>query len=201
MFDRTGFRLAIPLLLALTLGLAACGNKAAAAAPGVSAGPDQVVVGSRSVLLSATSNADDRGWSLAPKTAANGSSNGASPNAGEPRYHWSLVAKPVASKRTSADIVDSNSAIARFTPDVAGVYRLRVVLDTGKGKASDTVKVTSKLAISAGGDRSVSGGGPIALHASSNAAHPDYRWQFVSKPAGSKAVITAPTSASAAFTP
>jgi len=46
-------------------------------------------------------------------------------------YSWVLRDFPAGSALTSADIVDNDQAVASFTPDVAGRYRVRLLVDDG----------------------------------------------------------------------
>ena len=57
-------------------------------------------------------------------------------------YQWTLVSKPVASGLTNASIQDATTATASFTPDVAGIYILR--LDVSDGALSDFAQVLVK---------------------------------------------------------
>jgi len=53
------------------------------------------------------------------------------------RYAWSLVARPAASRATTAAIRDAHRAPATFTPDVDGTYVFR--LDVFDGEARDAI--------------------------------------------------------------
>ena len=57
-------------------------------------------------------------------------------------YQWTLVSKPVASGLTNASIQDATTATPSFTPDVAGIYILR--LDVSDGALSDFAQVLVK---------------------------------------------------------
>ncbi len=182
MFDRTRCYGLVFAVLMLPLGLGGCGDgadKNPHSSPdlSVSAGADQTVQGSRTATLFASSDADNQ------------------------RYRWTLESKPDASRLTTTDIAGANSATARFTPDVPGDYVLKVTLDTGHGTASDTVKISSTVGVTAGADRTVFGNQTVELHAASNAINPAYRWSFVSRPHDSKAAIGGDDSADASFTP
>lgn len=168
--------IALAGLLALTMALGACGRSPSHDLH-LSAGPDQVVAAHTQVTLVASSNADSQ------------------------RYRWAFKSKPDASQLSEADIAGADSATARFTPDVAGVYQLQVTLDTDHGGATDTVRITSRIGVSAGANRTTQGNARVELHATSNAAHPAYRWQFVSRPAGSTATLDNADSADAGFRP
>ncbi|MGH8225779.1 MAG: PKD domain-containing protein [Gammaproteobacteria bacterium] len=182
MFDRTRRYGLVFALLMLPLALGACGgsaDKSAHSSSGlsVSAGADQTVRGAQRVTLFASSDADNQ------------------------RYSWTLESKPDASRLATANIAGANSATATLTPDAPGVYVLKVMLDTGHGTTSDTVKVTSTVGVTAGADQTVFGNQPVTLHAITNAINPAYRWSFVSKPHDSKAAIGGADSADAGFTP
>ncbi len=168
---------------ALCIALSACGsghrggNAGASGPVRVSAGADRTVLGSRPVHLFASSDAPDA------------------------IYRWSLVSKPEASRLTRADIAGSNSQTATITPDVAGVYTLRLTMNSKGRKAGAEVKVTSRLAVDAGHDRTVQGAHPVRLRAVSNAPNPRYHWTFLSRPAGSGATLHGADTAHAGFTP
>ena len=57
-------------------------------------------------------------------------------------YQWTLVSKPAASGLTNASIQDATTATPSFTPDVAGIYVLR--LDVSDGALSDFAQVLVK---------------------------------------------------------
>lgn len=182
MLHRRHLLVIIPSAALLSLGLTACGGKHGNG-PGtsgtvrVSAGADKTVTGSRPVRLFASSDARN------------------------PLYHWTLIAKPGASRLTQADIAGSDSATATLTPDVDGVYTLRLGMKADSGQASATVKITSRLAVDAGPDRTVQGAHPVTLQAVSNAATPHYQWSFVSRPSASRATLEDADAATARFTP
>jgi PKD repeat protein len=56
-------------------------------------------------------------------------------------HSWSFVARPDGSGLTTADIVDFDQPIANFTPDVPGVYIIRVNVDDGELQAGDNTTV------------------------------------------------------------
>ena len=174
--------LIIPCAAVLCIGLAACGGKqdnrpAASGTMTVSAGADKTVTGSRPVRLFASSDARN------------------------PIYRWTLIAKPEASRLTRAAIAGTHSATATLTPDVAGVYTMRLRMKADGGQASTTVRITSRLAVDAGPDRTVQGANPVKLQAISNAARPRYHWSFLSRPATSRATLKNADTATALFTP
>lgn len=179
------FTRALPLTCAaaLCLALAACGGGHSAGTDGasgsvkVSAGAARTVVGSRPVRLVAASDAPDA------------------------IYRWSLASKPKASRLSPTDIAGRDSQTATLTPDVAGIYIVRLVMHSKGREASATVKVTSRLAVDAGPDRTVQGTHPVKLDATSNAPAPEYHWTFLSRPRGSRAGLKNADSAHAVFTP
>ena len=58
-------------------------------------------------------------------------------------YTWRFVSLPHDSGLTNADIVDADRATARFTPDVAGSYVVRLEVFDGEASAFDNVLITA----------------------------------------------------------
>ena len=94
------------------------------APPNANAGPDMVVQLGAAATLNGTASHDP--------------DNGPQPLT----YQWTLVSKPAASGLTNASIQDATTATASFTPDVAGIYVLR--LDVSDGALSDFAQVLVK---------------------------------------------------------
>lgn len=176
MIHRIGRYALAASIVALAAALAACSD-GQSSPPAVSAGPDQSVTGQTSVRLAASSTTAVRA------------------------YHWRFKSRPPASRLMNADIRNADTAVAYFTPDAAGAYVLKLTAETAHGKASDTVRVASRLAVAAGPDRVVYGSQPVTLQARSNAPRPGYDWSLVSRPAGSEATLAGAHTASPSFTP
>ncbi len=89
-------------------------------APVAVAGSDQETFVGYPLALDASSSGD-------PDAAACGA------NSGNYLYSWTLAQKPATSARTSADIQNSNSLHASFTPDVPGQYTLQFAFTDDAG--------------------------------------------------------------------
>lgn len=57
-------------------------------------------------------------------------------------FHWRLLTKPSASKRTDGDLVGANTPIVSFTPDVAGKYTLSLTVSDGLDSSTAQATVT-----------------------------------------------------------
>jgi len=115
----------------------------------------------------------------------------------QPLAHlWSFDAVPEESELTDDDITSKDQALASFTPDVEGVYILRLAVSDGEATSADTVEITSVTenaapTANAGPDITITMGQTAYLNGSAS-SDPDavpsaltYQWRFVSMPAGS----------------
>jgi VCBS repeat-containing protein len=93
-------------------------------APNANAGPHMVVQLGNAVNLNGTASHDP--------------DNGPQPLT----FQWTFVSKPSTSGLTNASIQDATTATPHFTPDVAGIYVLR--LDVSDGEASSFAQVLVK---------------------------------------------------------
>ena len=114
-------------------------------------------------------------------------------------YRWVFNSVPSGSARTYTDISDRKTATPSFTPDVEGIYTLRLKVDDGTDTDTDTVSVTatpSNTAPVADAGTDVSGCSldTVTLDGSgSSDADGDaitYRWVFSSLPSGSGLTYT-----------
>ncbi len=92
--------------------------------PVADAGPDQVVALGDPVSLDGTGSFDP---DLLPNPLS---------------YSWSFVTVPAGSALTDIDIINSTSASASVTPDVTGVFVLRLQVTDGDASDTDDVQVT-----------------------------------------------------------
>lgn len=123
-------------------------------------------------------------------------------------YDWTFTSTPADSQ---AGLVDGNSASPMFTPDVAGDYVLRLVVNDGQAdSAADTVTVTAAQAnvapvADAGADDSVKTGVMVTLDGTASSDANDdaltYEWRVVSTPPASETALVNAAMAQAAFTP
>ncbi len=154
-FPRTVFRrLAALLLVVAGLGPVACdGNKDVMGPPGgggqmpvANAGPDQTVSAHVPVRLDGSASTDPGGGGLS--------------------YQWSLTARPAGS---GAALDDPAAQKPSFVPDLAGEYRLGLVVSNGAGSSSpDEVAIsaedhTATATVSPGGGVVISSDGSFSL--------------------------------------
>jgi hypothetical protein len=178
---------------------------------------DEVVIASATPNAAPNANAGSSGDVVTGEPVALDGSASSDPD-GRPRplaFVWSFAGLPSESGLTDEDIADRNQAIAGFTPDVDGLYVLRLSVSDGEASSEDTVDyvaATNNVAptADAGPDFSIRLGEVANLDGS--ASHdPDagpgalaYSWRFVSVPAGSTLAnesIANPAGATASFTP
>ncbi len=144
--------------------------------PDAHAGPDQQVRLGDLVMLDGSSSSDPDGLPLT--------------------YAWSLSARPNDSLLDDDDIQSADQPLARFQPDAFGLFELELTVDNGRLTDSDRVWIQvsagnlSPIA-AAGPDITVKLGAQAILDGSASRDRDDpstpltYRWQLVSKPAGS----------------
>lgn len=120
-------------------------------------------------------------------------------------YAWSFVSRPTGS---AATLSDSAAANPTFLVDRPGTYTVRLVVNDGTANsAPDTVTVTTinrAPAADAGPDQTAQVGALVTLNGSGS-SDPDgnaltYAWAFQSRPAGSLAALSGPTSVGPTFT-
>ncbi|WP_163933714.1 PKD domain-containing protein [Paraferrimonas sp. SM1919] len=123
-------------------------------------------------------------------------------------YQWSLLSKPTSS---SVSVVDSDQAIAKLTPDVAGDYVVQLAVTDAAGQTAfdvvvvrDPAKNTLPVA-NAGQDLQAFSGIEVVLDGSgSSDADGDtlaYKWSIVSSPSGSSAFLQFDASRTPRFIP
>ncbi len=156
------------------------------AAPVADAGPDQVII-----LIGTTVGLDG--------------TNSADPEGDGITYFWTITQKPAGSP---AELSDPCSPTPVFVADVHADYVITLVVTDEFGAASDPDSVTISFdniqpIADAGADQSVMAGDTVSLDGSAstdtNGDQLSYSWSFVSKPAGSLAEFTDPTSAQPSF--
>ncbi len=120
-------------------------------------------------------------------------------------YQWSLTSKPAGS---AAILSNATSVNPTFTVDVAGLYVAQLIVDDGfVSSAPDTINVRTanrSPVANAGPDQSVPVGALVTLDSSAS-SDPDgdaltRRWELVSAPAGSPAVLSDITAIKPTFT-
>jgi hypothetical protein len=166
-------------------------------APNAHAGPNRDVATGEPVALNGSASSDPDGT---PQPLA---------------FDWSFAALPAESLLADDDIVDRDRALAGFTPDVDGLYVLRLTVSDGEAFSEDTVDLLATTDnvlpfANAGPDLSIRFG-DVANLDGSGSHDPDagpgaltYSWRFVSVPAGSALTnegIRNPAAALASFTP
>jgi len=165
------------------------------AAPNARAGADQYVLLGPAVDLRGTDSYDPAGLGLG--------------------YRWSFVEVPLGSGLTDLDLTAAELPVAQFTPDVAGTYTIRLVVDNATFSDEDTVRVYAsdpnvKPKADAGPDKASRSGQLVSFDGSAS-FDPDagpsplsYEWGLVSRPAGSAitaADIVGPNTATPTLTP
>ena len=121
-------------------------------------------------------------------------------------YAWSLVSRPAGSAVTLSDPTIVNPT---FTPDAVGNYVILLIVTDAAGLSSAPATVTISTTdappvADAGHDQTITAVGTLVqLNGSQSydaAGLPiTYQWSFVSKPAGSSATLTGPTTATPSF--
>lgn len=121
-------------------------------------------------------------------------------------YKWTLVTRPTGS---TAVLSSATSSKPTFKADVSGTYVASLIVNDGKvdsAAAATTISVSSANAdpiANAGNNQNVTVGTTVTLDGTNSSdANRDqltYRWVLVSKPTGSAAVLTNPTSAKPVF--
>ena len=171
--------------------------RAANVPPNANAGPDANAVAGQLVNLDGRGSADP--------------DNGPAPLG----FRWSFAAVPPGSLLSDIDIAGASTALASFTPDFAGDYRISLDVNDGADTGRDEVLISAALPnvapnANAGTDLVVQlGAGATLDGAASN--DPDsgpsplsFQWTFVSVPVGSgltDADLSGATTAAPSFTP
>ena len=121
-------------------------------------------------------------------------------------YKWALITKPTGS---TTGLIGATTAKPTFRADVAGTYVATLIVNDGKvdsPAAATTVTVSganSEPIANAGVNQNVVVGTAVTLDGTNSSdANRDpltYRWVIMSKPTGSAAVLSSPTSAKPVF--
>jgi hypothetical protein len=154
--------------------------------PVANAGQDQAAVTGQLVTLDGSGSSDVDGDAL--------------------QFAWVLTTVPAGS---TAVLNDAQNVQPTFTPDIAGLYRVTLTVNDGRGgTATDSVDVNTALAnrvpiANAGADQATTVGGTVLLNGGAS-SDPDgdpltYQWSFLSRPAGSTATLLSPTTVSPSF--
>ena len=158
--------------------------------PVANAGPDQAIQVGAEVTLNGSASSDADGDLL--------------------RFSWTLVSKPTGS---AAIITSPFAAKPIFTPDIAGMYSVQLIVSDGKSfslpdtvsiTASTTSGVTNAMPVAfAGSDQEVDVGGTVFLDGIAS-YDPDgdrltYQWSFLSMPQESFAWLSDESSPSPSF--
>ncbi|CAN0049027.1 unnamed protein product [Chrysoparadoxa australica] len=121
-------------------------------------------------------------------------------------FQWQLVSMPSGSQ---AAIENANSVQAMLTPDVAGIYEIRLTVASSGAVFSDTdtIRITANSApvADAGPERNVSTNVLVRLDGTGS-ADPDgdnltFAWEFTERPEGSTAALNDPSSPQPEFVP
>src|ERR1041385_9241622 len=148
------------------------------------AGPDATTTAGSFITLDASHSSDPDGDSLS--------------------YEWRILTRPQGSQ---AVILHFDSVKGAFTPDITGLYLIRLVVSDNISSNADTldinvIKENHPPVANAGPDGKVNVGAPYDLVGSGTDPDGDtltYSWTLPQKPAGSTAVIKSPTRAQTSF--
>jgi tripartite motif-containing protein 71 len=176
-------------------------------AQGLSSEPDQVLVLVRTANTAPVAEAgDDQSVTVLGSTIHLDGTASYDKDGDALTYSWTMDDKPADS---AATLSDPTSATPSFTADVQGKYVATLVVTDGKKALSipDSVTVSFsnvKPVADAGTDQVVPSGTLVILDGSgSNDANGDpitYSWSIVSKPEGSGAELSTPSSVQPTFT-
>ncbi|MBI5409122.1 MAG: tandem-95 repeat protein, partial [Nitrospirae bacterium] len=166
--------------LQIELNVSTSGNRP----PAADAGQDQTVFVGSAVQLDGSGSTDPEGDPLT--------------------YAWSFVSRPAGSAATLSDPTVVNPV---FTADRPGSYEIRLIVNDGFGdSAPDTVIIStmnSAPVANAGPDQTAYVGNTVNLNGSgSTDVDGDmltYKWSFISKPAGSAAILSNPDALNPSF--
>jgi len=130
-------------------------------------------------------------------------------------YHWYFSTLPAGSALTDNSILNADTELASFVPDVTGIYVLSLDVSDGQAQATDQMQVTATYTnvapvADAGIDQSVVLGNTVQLDGTGSHdpdQYPDpliYTWTMTSVPTGSavtSASLTNANTANAGFIP
>ena len=138
------------------------------------------------------------------------SGSGTDPDAGDVlAFSWAFVSRPAGS---AAALNNAGTANASFVADVAGTYDVRLTVNDGHGgTATDDVRIVAagtgnRAPIANAGPDQAAVTGAVVILNGTGSSDPDgnpitlFVWTFVSRPAGSGAVLSNATTANASFT-
>lgn len=153
-------------------------------APQANAGPDQTVMRNTTVTLDGGGSSDVDGDPLS--------------------YQWGFVALPAGS---AAALSDATVVRPSFRVDLAGEYRLRLVVNDGQVLSQVDIVIISSAnsppVANAGPDKVTARGAIVALDGSGSSdvdGDPlTYLWRFLNVPAGSTAALSEPTAVQPTF--
>jgi hypothetical protein len=159
------------------------------AAPVANAGPDQEVIAGTVVKLDGSASSDINGDAL--------------------KFSWSFDSRPTGS---GATLSSSTAVMPTFTPDLAGTYRLKLVVNDGKvDSQADFVEIRTGAQpnvapiANAGVDQTVDLGATAQLDGSAS-SDPDngpaaltYLWSLITRPSGSLATLSGNTTVKPTF--
>lgn len=169
----------------------------------VDSDPDTVVISTSNTQPTADAG-DDQTADVGDLIQLDGSAS-SDPDGDPLTYLWSLIVVPAGS---AALLDDPGSVAPSFTADVAGTYVVQLIVNDGQidsdpDTATITVNANDPPTADAGPDQLVMVGDLIQLDGSGS-FDPDgdpltYTWLFISRPAGSAAVLSDPNAENPTF--
>ena len=171
----------------------------------VNSAPDTVLITSNNVPPVANAGPDQGGIAPGTLVTLNGGLSSDNDIPPDPlTYNWSFVSRPPGS---NAVLTGSTTVTPTFTVDRAGDYVVQLIVNDGIVNSDpDSVIITTNNAApvaNAGPDQTVDPGLVTLNGSGSSDANGDpitYSWTLISRPPGSAAVLTNPTSPMPTFT-
>ena len=144
-------------------------------------------------------------WNVAIGNTINLDGSASSDPDGDPiTYSWAFIAMPAGS---AAVLLGPNTVITSFVADKKGLFEIQLIVNDGfVDSAPDTVTIStlnSKPVANAGPDQTTFAGQTVQLNGSASTDVDGnaltYAWSFLSRPGGSTATISNPTTVNPTF--
>ncbi|MCG8671316.1 MAG: PKD domain-containing protein [Pseudomonadales bacterium] len=166
--------------------------------------PDSVTISYESVNQAPTADGGDDQTTETALVSLDGTGS-SDPEGTSLDFTWSLVSRPSGS---SATLSNSRNSAPNFTADVEGAYVWQLVVSDGELE-SDPDRVTINFVVNdtpiadAGDDQTVTAGDTVNLSGDDSSDEEGdsltYQWEIITRPGGSSASLSAPTSEATSF--